>query len=116
MEQLELLKIPNELREEFKQQLVQLENLEHQVIIHNKAIKEIEKSRDNLKELILNEMIKYDVKTFDTEKLKFTRIDATTRTMIDSARLKQDMPELYSRYQKTSNVKASLRITEKKGD
>ena len=39
-----------------------------------------------------------------------TYVKPTTRTSIDSTKLKKDMPEVAEKYSKTSNVKSSIRI------
>ena len=39
-----------------------------------------------------------------------TYVKPTTRTSIDSAKLKKEMPEVVEKYSKTSNVKSSIRI------
>lgn len=40
-------------------------------------------------------------------------IAATTRTTIDSTKLKKDLPDVAAKYSKTSNVSASVKITVK---
>lgn len=49
--------------------------------------------------------------SFENDRIKLTYVAPTTRTAIDSARLKKELPEIAEKYTKTSNVKASLRIT-----
>ena len=50
-------------------------------------------------------------KKFENERILLTYVEPTTRTSIDSTKLKKDMPEVAEKYAKTTNVKASLRIT-----
>mgnify|MGYP007102645490 FL=1 len=45
--------------------------------------------------------------------LKVVYVAPTTKTTIDSKALKKDKPDIYEQYRKTSNVKASVRITVK---
>jgi hypothetical protein len=45
-----------------------------------------------------------------------TYVAPTTRTTIDSTKLKKDHPEIAEQYSKTSNVSASVRVTLKGGE
>ena len=58
-------------------------------------------------------MEKYGVKSFENKDVKFTYVAATTRTTIDSTKLKKDLPDVAAKYSKTSNVSASVKITVK---
>ena len=44
--------------------------------------------------------------------LKLTHVSPSTRTTIDSKKLKEEEPELVKKYSKTSNVKATIRLEE----
>ena len=55
-------------------------------------------------------MDKYGVKKFENDILKITYVEPTTRTSIDSARLKQELPAIAEKYTKVSQVKGSVRI------
>ena len=55
-------------------------------------------------------MEKHDIKKWDNEVMIVTYVAPTTRTSIDSKKLKEDMPEVVEKYSKTSNVKSSIRI------
>ena len=65
--------------------------------------------RDKLRET----MESYGVKSFETPEAKFLYIPATTRTTIDTARLKKAMPDVVEKYSKITNVSASVKITVK---
>ena len=67
--------------------------------------------RGNIKEA----MEKYDVKKFENDNLAITYIAPTTRTGLDTGRLKEEQPTLYEEYKKVSPVKSSVRI-KVKGD
>lgn len=73
--------------------------------------KEAEAQAYKLRGYIMKAMQENDIKAFENERIKLTYVEPTTRTAIDSARLKADMPEIAEKYAKTSQVKASLRIT-----
>lgn len=83
--------------------LQKLQDLE----IQSKQIKETE---DLLKEDLLRAMEKHGVKKWDNDIMTISYIAPTTRTSIDSAKLKKEMPEVAEKYSKTSNVKSSIRI------
>lgn len=73
--------------------------------------KEAEAKITTIREAILKAMEENGVKSFSTNKFRLNYIDATTRTMIDSTKLKKELPEVAEKYSKTTNVKATLRIT-----
>ena len=83
--------------------LIQLQDLEIQVA-------KIEEVKKKLKEDLLKAMEKHGVKKWDNEVMTITYTAPTTRTSIDSNKLKKDLPEIYAKYCKTSNVKSSIRI------
>lgn len=58
-------------------------------------------------------MGQFGIKSFENDILKVTYVAPTTKTTIDSKALKKDKPDVYKKYAKTSNVKASVRITVK---
>lgn len=80
-----------------------------------KAIEERKKAAEaqavELRAALMAAMEANGVTSFENERIKLTYVAPTTRTTIDSARLKKEMPEVAEEYTKTSNVKASLRIT-----
>lgn len=83
--------------------LQQLQELEVQA-------KKIEEQQKALKEDLLVAMEKHGVEKWDNEVMTVTYVKPTTRTSIDSAKLKKEMPEIAEKYSKTSNVKSSIRI------
>lgn len=72
---------------------------------------EIIKKSDNMRVELLKAMEKYNVKSFDNGSIRFIYVAPTTRTTLDSARLKKEQPQIVAQYQKTSEVKSSVRIT-----
>lgn len=75
--------------------------------------KEIEEQEKEMRVQLMAAMEKYGVKSFENDDVKFTYIAPTTRTSIDSAKLKKDLPDVAAKYSKTSNVSASVKITVK---
>ena len=58
-------------------------------------------------------MGQFGIKSFENDILKVTYVAPTKKTTIDSKALKKDHPDVYEKYAKTSDVKASVRITVK---
>lgn len=75
--------------------------------------KQIEEQEKEMRVQLMAAMEKYGVKSFENEDVKFTYVAATTRTTIDSTKLKKDLPDVAAKYSKTSNVSASVKITVK---
>lgn len=62
---------------------------------------------------IKNAMANSGIKKFDNEYISITYIAATTRKGFDGTKFKKEQPELYSRYEKLSDVSPNIRITVK---
>lgn len=75
--------------------------------------KELDEQEKQLKEKLVEAMEAYDVKSFENDQIKMTYVAPTTRSTIDSTRLKKDHPDIVEQYSKTSNVSASVRVTVK---
>lgn len=73
--------------------------------------KSAEAQRDELKAAIMAAMERHGVKTFENEKVKLTHIAPSTRTTIDTTRLKAEQPAIAEQYAKTNKTKANLKIT-----
>lgn len=72
--------------------------------------KELEQKVSDMREVIKTAMEQFDVKSFENDDIKMTYIAATERKSIDSAKLKKEHPEIAEKYQKTSPVKATVKI------
>jgi hypothetical protein len=75
--------------------------------------KKLEEQEKLMKKKLQEAMEQHGIKSFENEHVKFVYVAPTTRTTIDSAKLKKDHPELAEQYSKTSDVSASVRITVK---
>lgn len=75
--------------------------------------KEIEEQEKKMRVQLVVAMEKYGVKSFENDDIKFTYVAPTTRTSIDSTKLKKDLPDVAAKYSKTSKVSASVKITVK---
>lgn len=80
--------------------------------------KEAEANAEALKAKLMEAMANQGIKSYETldKSMLITYIEPTTRESIDSAKLKKEMPEIAKNYVKKSNVKASVRITLRKGE
>lgn len=75
--------------------------------------KEIEEEEKQMKEMLITAMEACHLKSWDNNLIKITYVAPTTRTSIDSTRLKKEKPDIAKEYSKTSSVSASVRITVK---
>ena len=55
----------------------------------------------------------YGINSFENQYVKITHVDATTKTTVDSKKLKVELPEVYEKYSKISNVKGYVKISVK---
>lgn len=68
----------------------------------------LDKLEEEMKSKLKDAMETYGVKKFENDVISVTYVEATTRTTVDSAKLKKD--GLYEQYSKTSAVGSSIRI------
>lgn len=74
-------------------------------------VKKAEERIVEIKESLLKAMEDNGVKKFENEQISFTYVGPSIRTTFDKKKLEKDHPELdLSKYNKTSAVKASVRI------
>lgn len=72
--------------------------------------KKLEEQEKLMKKKLQEAMEAHAIKKFENAEVSFTYVAPTTRTTIDSAKLKKDHPEIAEQYSKVSNVSASVRI------
>ena len=77
-----------------------------------RAVKEIKKQQDELKQMILKEMEEKNILSLRDEKndLLISYIAPTERETLDSKRLREEQPDIYDEYIKFTPVKSSIRI------
>ena len=75
--------------------------------------KKLDEQEKLMKKKLQEAMEQHGIKSFENADVKFLYVAPTTRTTIDSAKLKKDHPDIAEQYSKTSNVSASVRITVK---
>lgn len=72
--------------------------------------KELDEQEKQLKQKLVEAMETYGVKSFENDQIKMTYVAPTTRSTIDTIKLKKDHPSIAEQYSKTSNVSASVRV------
>lgn len=100
-------------------EIVKVENGEITVVeeVVNKIVEfEKEKLKMDLIEKDLKEKLKEAMENNNVTKLEFGELkvsyrNASTRTTVDSKKLKEDLPDIYEEYSKTSNVSSSISIS-----
>ncbi len=100
-------------------ELVKIEN--NQILIPNEVIenlKEFQKAKakmdimeKELKEGLKSAMEKVGLKKFIVNGLCASIKDATTRTTVDSKRLREECPDIFEAYSKTTPVSSSITLT-----
>jgi len=66
---------------------------------------------DELRAKLLEIMESQGIKSFETEKIKITYVAPIDRLSVDSTKIKKEYPEVYTKCQKLTKVKASVRVT-----
>lgn len=74
-------------------------------------IAQLKAQREQLLEGVLAAMREYDVKSWDTGLVKFTRLLPTVRKTVDSKLLQERHPDVYAECLKESETKESIKIT-----
>lgn len=72
--------------------------------------KQLEAQDKVVRQQLQEAMDKYGVRKFENDILKITYVEPTTRSTIDSTRLKKELPAIAEKYSKVSQVKGSVRI------
>ena len=72
--------------------------------------KQLEAQDKDVRQQLEKVMGEYGIKQFENDLLKVTYVEPTTRTTIDSAKLKKELPAVAEKYTKVSQVKGSVRI------
>ena len=72
---------------------------------------EIELMQKEFKRELKEAMEKCGINKWVTDELCATIREASTRTTLNSKKLKEELPEIYEQYSKTSNVASSIILT-----
>ncbi len=101
---MELVKVENG-------QVVVAQEIVNQIVNFKKEMLKMELLEKQLKEEIKEAMEKNNVTSLEFGELKIKYRSATTRTSLDSKRLKEELPDIYEEYSKTSEVASSISIS-----
>lgn len=74
---------------------------------------EMELKEKEVREALKKAMEENEIYSIEDDFIKVSYRNATTRTMVDSKRLKEEKPDIYEEYSKTSNVSSSITIEAK---
>ncbi len=88
---------------------VEAEILQATAALQQRKQELIEKDNE-VRSAIKEAMIKNNVKKFDSDNLTITLVSASERKSLDTARIKEEEPDVYERYLKVTPVAASVRI------
>ena len=72
--------------------------------------KQLEAQDKDVRQQLEKVMGEYKIASFENDLLKVTYVAPTTRTTIDSAKLKKELPAVAEKYTKVSQVKGFVRI------
>lgn len=72
--------------------------------------KSIENQQNSLKEQLLVAMEKHGIKKWDNEVMTITYVAPSTRVSVDSKKLKEELPDVFTKYSKSSKVKSSIKL------
>lgn len=75
--------------------------------------KKLDEQEKLMRVKLLEAMETYGIKKFENEHIAFTYVAPTTKTTIDSTKLKKKYPDIAEECSKVSNVSASVRISVK---
>lgn len=81
------------------------------IIACTQRIKELQEELDAAKAEVMAQMEKDGAKSIDTGALLITVVAASTKSTFDSKKFKEENEELYGKYMKESETKASLKVT-----
>lgn len=102
----------------YEENAIQVFNDEAMIIMKSiasldKQKKAIDEQDKRMRNALKNAMDEFGIKSFENDLLKVTHIAETTKTSIDTAKLKKDYPDIAKKYSKVSKVSASIRISVK---
>lgn len=92
-------------------QITEIAELEELIKMLDGQVKAAKQKQDELKGALLQEMESRGLKSFEKGNLKITYVAPSTRTTLDSKAIKEQYPAIYEANLKTTEIKASLKIT-----
>jgi predicted phage-related endonuclease len=101
---MELVKVENG-------EIVVAQEIINQIVEFEKEKLKMDLIQKELKEKLKEAMENNNVTKLEFGELKVSYRNASTRTSIDSKKLKEELPDIYDEYSKTSNVSSSISIS-----
>lgn len=92
-------------------QIMEIAELEELIKMLDGQVKAAKQKQDELKGALLQEMESRGLKSFEKGNLKITYVAPSTRATLDSKAIKEQYPAIYEANLKTTEIKASLKIT-----
>lgn len=86
-------------------------NVEKQIADYERMVKQAKAEQDKLRAGLLELMEQHNVKSWEGDLVKITRVPASDKESFDSKGFKEKHPDMYKEFTKKSVVKSSLRIT-----
>ena len=83
---------------------------------HKVRLEKLQERDRNLRDELKEAMKREGIKKYDSEYLTLTYIAESNRTSIDTKKLKEEKPELWNEYSKTTPVADSVRIKIKENE
>ena len=93
------------------EELARLYDLQNAIEELEARKKQLEESRDNLKKFLTSEMEKNGVLSWETDRVRVSYKKGYTKAGVDTKALKAEMPEVYERFKKESEVSPTISIT-----
>ena len=103
------------MMEPVNDKIVELISIEHQIKVLKSELKSLEQQETQLKNSIVGQMEYEQLRLFENEEIKITRVAGQERVSIDIEALQKDLPEVFEKYKKVTVTKESTRITLKGG-
>lgn len=100
----ELVKIENN-------EIVVNQDLVEQIVKFEKFKEEMDLKEKEFKQALKDKMEELGIEKFCINGLSAVVRKATTRTSIDSKKLKEELPDIYEEYSKTTDVSSSIVLT-----
>ena len=78
-----------------------------------KEKEKLDEENQRMRQELEQAMDAYGITSFENDYVKITHVDATTKVSVDSKKLKSELPDIYAKYSKVSDVKGYVKITVK---
>ena len=84
--------------------------IEKAVGVQMQKLQTLKEQDADMRQAILEAMEANDVKEFDGDLIKITRVAASTHTTFDSKKFAESMPKTYAKFLKTGTTKAYIKL------